>query len=78
PESDGACLRGELEARKLELSVWISSQLEPHADELRVSPTDYAELLRTLALGHVMTHTASTFTPHSLATFALHGAGKAN
>lgn len=77
PESDGgACLRDELTARKQELERWLLAQLEPHVDELSISPEKYVEFLRTLALGHVFTHGDSALAPEDLAHLALTGAGK--
>ncbi len=73
----GGCLRDELDARRQELDAWLLEQLEPHIDELAATPQEYIELLRTLALGHVLNHDAA-LTVETLAQLALHGAGKAS
>ncbi len=79
PDTDGGtCIRDELTARKDELEAWLLEQLEPHVDELQVPPSNYIELLRTIALGHVFTHGDTSLTPTTLAQLALHGAGKAH
>lgn len=78
-ESDGgACLRDELTARRHELDAWLVEQLEPHTAELAVSPQAFVDLLRTLALGHVISHDERPVSISDLAHFALHGAGKAS
>ena len=77
PQSDGGtCLRDELTARKQELHAWLIEQIEPHTEELRTSPTDFVEFLRTIALGHVFSHDDATLDVDALASLALTGAGK--
>lgn len=78
-ESDGGtCLRDELAARRHELDAWLVAQIEPHRAELSISPQRFVDLLRTLSLGHVLSHDEQPLSPSDLAHFALHGAGKAS
>lgn len=75
PASDGgACLRDELDARRLEIERWLLDLLEPHVDELAIAPEVFVDFLRTLALGHVITTHSTPLDVDSIADLALTGA----
>ena len=67
------CARDELEARREELDVWLTDKFSVHADELRVTPSQYVAFLRLLATGNSL-HLENGIDSHMIISMALHGA----
>lgn len=68
-----ACVHDAHMQRFADLRNWVEATVAPHADELTVSPEDYAHFLKALAIGLAMARTGA-LTPEDVTRFALDGA----
>lgn len=59
--------------RFADLHAWLLTTFTPYADELTIDVADYSRFLKTLAIGHIMSH-QSPGPADAITDFALNGA----
>ena len=70
---NAACVRDAHKERFADVRDWVVATIAPHADELTITPENYAHYLKALSMGLAMARPGG-LTPEDLTRFALDGA----